>query len=387
MSRLNRRNFFRLGGAVGAASLAQSALPVRAEPESKKSDPPKILNQHPDMIYRRLGETDVHLSVIAMGGLVMNDAGESHHYAIDHGCNVVHISDGYLGGKSIKVLGEVLKTKRDKVYVMLKDNFYSDEDFKSGNLDKIDEKLKVLNTDHVDFLMFNRHKADMAANPYLREAFEKLKAKGKVRYMGLTTHGDVKGVMQAAIDSGFYDILNPVLNQPSLESIAEQLKAAQAKKIAVMGMKTMKGIEGKRDLEKAYLKKVLAHPGVTCVVKGISSREMFDDYSGAARAPLTMAEDKALYRYAMETRGRNCMMCDDCHPVCPQGIEISTVLRCIDYYYGEQSDRLTATATYAELGASQRWHATCGDCRLCEEACPHGINIVDRLDRARLTLA
>ena len=384
MSTVDRRTFFRLGGAFGAASLAQSALPVQAA--ENKPAPPKILNQHGDMPYRRMGETDVHLSVIAMGGLVMNDKGESHLYAIDRGCNTIHLSRGYLGGKSLKVLGELMKTKRDKVYIMLKDDFFSDDDYKSGNLDKIDGTLRDLNTDHVDFLMFNRHKADEAANPYLREAFLKLKEKGKVRYMGLTTHGDIKNVMQAAVDSGFYDLLNPVLNQPALEMLDAQLNAARAKKIAVMGMKTMKGIDD-REREKAYLKKVLAHPGVTNIVKGINSQEQFDDYLAAARTALTMTEDRDLYRHGLATRGSNCMMCDECRQACPYGVRISTVLRCIDYYLGEQGDRATATSTYAGLAAAQRWNAVCGTCRLCEEVCPNNIRIVERLDRARLALA
>ena len=387
MKPIDRRTFFRLGGALGAATLVETTIPVRAEAAVSEADKKKILNYHPGMPYRRLGDTDVFLSVIAMGGLVMNDHGESHHYAIDHGCNLVHISTGYLGGKSIKVLGEVMKTKRDKVYIALKDNFFSDADYKAGKLDKIDKVLKTLNTDHVDFLMFNRHKADKAANPYLREAFEKLREQGKVRFMGLTCHSDVKAVMQAAIDSGFYDLLNPVLNQPSLVAIDAQLNAASAKKIGVMGMKTMKGLGNKRDLEAAYIKKVLAHPGVTNIVKGIGSREQFDVYLGAASAALSLNEDTELYRHAQTNRTENCMMCDECHKVCPHGIEISVVLRCIDYYLGEQRDTLTARETYRELHPDQRWNIACADCRLCETACPNDIKIVQRLENARFAFA
>ncbi len=386
MKSINRRTFFRMGGALGAASIVETTMPVRAEAASPK-EKAKILNYNPDMPYRRLGDKDIYLSALAMGGLVMNDSGESHHYAIDHGCNIVHISNGYLGGKSIKVLGKVMKTKRDKVYIALKDNFFSDDDFKKGRLGKIDEMLKILNTDHVDFLMFNRHKADKAANPYLREAFEKLRDQGKVRYMGLTCHGDVKAVMQAGIDSGFYDLLNPVLNQPSLEAIDAQLHAASAKKIGVMGMKTMKGLGNKRDRETAYVKKVLAHPGVTNIVKGIGSREQFDAYLTAAGAALSLREDADLYRHAQATRNENCMMCDVCHEVCPNGVEISVVLRCVDYYLGEQRDTLTARETYKELAPDQRWNIACRDCRICEDACPNDIKIVTRLENARFAFA
>ena len=85
--------------------------------------------------------------------------------AIERGVNLVHVSTGYLGGKSIQMLGNVLKTRRDQVYVALKDNF-----------DNLDDVLRTLNTDHVDFIMFNRHSEDSARDPRIREQFEKLSA-------------------------------------------------------------------------------------------------------------------------------------------------------------------------------------------------------------------
>lgn len=370
----------------GAAAAAVTMGVKSSSAAEQKVDPKKILNYQTGMKYRQFGDTDIYLSVIAMGGLVMNENGESHRYAIDQGVNLVHISTSYIGGKSIVTLGEVMKTMRDKVYIALKDNFFSDSDYESGDYSKIDGVLKTLNTGYVDFFMFNRHEADSAKNPKIKDYFEKLKAMGKVRFAGLTVHGDVKGAIGAGIESGMYQLLNPVLNQPNLEAIDEELKTALNKKISVMAMKTMKGLKS-REQELAYLKKVLSNPAVTTVVKGIGSTDMFDEYLKAVNQTLTSMEDRRLYRYAQANRSENCMLCDECKGVCPDRIEISTVLRCKDYYYEEQGDRQLALDTYHELPADKRWSSRCEDCRICEETCPNGIKIVKRLDAARQLFA
>jgi aryl-alcohol dehydrogenase-like predicted oxidoreductase len=85
------------------------------------------------------------------------------------------------------MLGRVLKTRRDQVYVALKDDYNG-----------IDKALQVLGAGHVDFLMFNRHKADAVKDPTIPETLEKYKKQGKVRFGGgLTTHGDIKASVGA----------------------------------------------------------------------------------------------------------------------------------------------------------------------------------------------
>ncbi|MBI1387822.1 MAG: hypothetical protein GC154_05190 [bacterium] len=373
MQGLNRRSFLQSGLAAGAALGAMSGTATAA------IDPKSVLNYNEKMKYRVMGSSGLPVSVISLGGLVSDVP--TLHYGIDQGVNLVHISTSYLGGESIKTLGEVMKTRRDQVYIALKDNFLRDD------LSAIDEVLKTLNTDYVDFFMFNRHDPKSASDPKIQETFEALKKMGKVRHCGLTTHGEVKETTAAGIDSGMYSLVMPVLNQPALESLQTELQSAQNKNIGVMAMKTMKGLEKDDKAEElklqiAYLKKILANPAVTTVLKGIGSIEMFDAYQTAVNETLTSQEDRALYRFAQSNRANNCMMCDECGRVCPQGVRVSTVLRCNDYYYGQEGDYRTAYETYQELASNQRGGSACYDCAQCEEICPNGIKIVDRLASA-----
>jgi hypothetical protein len=329
----------------------------------------KILNYHPAMKYRPMGNTGLFVSEVSLGGLVMAES--VHRYAIEHGVNLVHVAWDYLGGQSIRTLGAGLRSLRDRIYIALKDDYPS-----------IDEALRVLNTDHVDFLMFNRHWAFSATDARIAETFEKLKNQGKVRFAGLTTHGMVKHTIAAGIRTGFYNVVMPVLNQPNLEALDEELRLARQRGIGVMAMKTMKGLRG-QDLELAYLKKMLSNPAVTTVTKGIGSFDMFDAYLEALKEPLSSAEDRALYRHAQMNRSSNCMMCDDCKRACPLGVEVSTVLRCKDYYYEQMKDVQTALGTYREIPLEKVGSEACRLCKRCESACPNGIAIVERLLAAR----
>jgi len=375
-TRINRREFLQTGAmtvmAVGAVPMAQPQKEAKGKKE-QKPDTGKILNYQPDMRYRRLGSTDIYFSVLSLGGI--NIEKSVAHRAVDLGVNLVHMSSGYNGGKAILELVDVLKTKRNKVYIAYKDSFFK------GSLDDINPVLKALGIDCIDFIMFNRHKADRVNDPVIRERFEAWKKQGKVRYAGLTSHDDVKACVAAGIESGLYSVIHPALAQPDLELMDRELKKAAEKGIGIMAMKTMKGIDNP-ELQTAFVKKLLASPAITTINKAFTTFDLFDRFHRAARETLTAQEDFSLYRYAQQNRANNCMMCGSCEHVCPQGIEISTLLRSKLYYHDQLGDRETAIEAYRELTSTQ-WHdGNCLACGKCESVCPNGIRIVQKLNAA-----
>ena len=367
---ISRRKFLQTAAAV---SLFPNLYAVLEQENKEKQN--KILNYNSDMRYRRLGDTDLYLSVISLGGIgVMRSIA---HYAIDHGVNLVHMSTTYKGGHSIIELGQVLKEKRDKVYIALKDNFFK------GHTEDIDQVLKMLNTDYVDFLMFNRHEHTKVIDPKITELFEKWKTQGKVRFAGLTSHEDVKACVKSGISSGMYSLIMPVLNQPNLTLMEEELMIGFKKRVGFMAMKTMKGIEDPK-LQFAYLKKILKNPAVTTVTKGFNTFDQFDTFVRATQEAFSFEEDQILNRYAQLNRAQNCMMCGECKRNCPKSIEIPTVLRCKEYYFNQLKDHYTALQTYQSIPTDKRLDTYCGQCFKCEEICPNGIKITRDLYEANL---
>ncbi len=360
-----RRDFLRGGMVFGLAA---------ADASPSASDPKDILNYNPGMAYRRLDNTRIHFSLLSLGGLVMVEA--VYHHAIEQGMNFVDASPSYRGGLAIRQLGNVLKSRRTRVYVACKYHSYV----------RFEDNLRDLQTDWVDFIVFNHHDRHSALHNDDREVFEKLKKAGKVRYAALMTHGDVKEVIAIGIRNGLYSFVTPALNQPGLEAFGEEIRTAQQKGIGVVAMKALRGLEN-TPLQLALLKKLARSGGITSVLTSIGSYEVFDSYRQALLQPLTAREDRALYAHSVAARSRNCMMCDACKQACPRDLEISAVLRCHDYYYGQLQDAGRALSAYREIPAGKRSGTDCGNCRLCESVCPNGIRIVERMEAARETFA
>lgn len=370
MAGMSRRQF--LGSAAMLALVSGiNARDNRKEKEVNRSA--DILNFNSEMKYRRLGKTDVHLSVLSLGGIGMGESIAN--YAIDRGINLIHMSPTYREGRSILELAKVLKGKREKVYIAMKDNFYK------GSVDDINDILKILNTDYIDFIMFNRHDATQVDDPKIYELFEKWRTQGKARYIGLTTHNDVKRCVHRAIESGNYHLVMPTLNQPGLENMTEELKAAHERGVSIMAMKTLKGIHDEK-LQMAYLKKLMQNPAITTVTKAINSFDMLDLLVETTQKAFSMQEDISLYRYAQKNYSNNCMMCGECKKVCPYSIEISTSLRCKMYYYDQLEDKELALNTYQSIPPTNRFENRCNNCHECENVCPNNISIIEKLKEA-----
>ena len=97
--------------------------------------------------------------------------------------------------------------------------------------ERLEESLKRLQTDYVDiyFCPHGVKREEEVAYPALREATDKLKKEGKIRFTAISTHTEYASVSMAAIKSGYYDVLMPVLCAPTIVTkIGDATKAAFA---------------------------------------------------------------------------------------------------------------------------------------------------------------
>jgi len=152
------------------------------------------------MQYKRLGKTDMDISIIGFGasplGSVFEPADEAEgiksvDYAIDHGINYFDVAPFYGLTLAETRLGKALKGKRNNIFLATKCCRYGENDFDfsyNSVIQSVDESLKRLQTDYVDVLQI--HDVEFGTmKQVLNEAIPaalKVKEMGKARYIGIT---------------------------------------------------------------------------------------------------------------------------------------------------------------------------------------------------------
>ncbi len=153
------------------------------------------------MNYRRLGKTDMDVSILSFGasslGSVFRDINEADgirtvHAAVDGGINFIDVSPYYGLTKAETVLGKAIRQiKRDRFFLSTKAGRYGADRFDySYNriMSSLDESLGRLQTDYVDILFLHDiefvplHQVVEEALP----ALHNLKKQGKTRFIGIT---------------------------------------------------------------------------------------------------------------------------------------------------------------------------------------------------------
>lgn len=152
------------------------------------------------MEYRKLGQTDLKVSVLGFGTATLgdiygvSDPGEAKravHLAIDRGINFFDSSPYYGLQLAERRLGEALVGKRHNIILASKAGRYglNQFDFSAKRVTaSIDESLQRLRTDHLDLLhthdveFGNFHQIVEETLPALR----KIQQSGKARFIGIT---------------------------------------------------------------------------------------------------------------------------------------------------------------------------------------------------------
>jgi L-galactose dehydrogenase len=152
------------------------------------------------MEYRKLGKTDLNLSILGFGasplGNVFEDCDEAEgaravHLAIDLGINFFDVAPFYGITLAETRLGQALAGKRHQVILATKcgRNGLMDFDFSYNSIiASADASLKRLRTDYVDLMQL--HDIEFGSKEQvLNEAMPailKIKASGKARFIGIT---------------------------------------------------------------------------------------------------------------------------------------------------------------------------------------------------------
>ena len=339
-------------------------------------------------VYRTLGRTGLKLPVINMG--VMNsDNPNLIRAALDSGIIFLDTAHGYMRGRNEEVIGTVIKGRpRDSFVIASKvvppqnraTGIYTEEATTEDFLKKLDISLKRLGLDYVDILHHHgvSRRESALFEPVLK-ALEKAKQEGKIRFIGITTHMNEPEVIQAAVDSKFYDVIMTAYNyqQKHYAEVRDGIARAAQAGLGIIGMKAIRGATERIPFKNpvASLKWVLQDPNIHIVVPGFTTFDQMDvDLAIMEDLNLNDSEKKDLQKEA-SIPGLYCQGCRECVGQCSEGLPIPDLMRAYMYVYDYRNLSM-AQDLVVSLNLPQQ---VCRDCSQCRVHCSVGFDVSGKI--------
>lgn len=357
---MGRRSFLARAAALGAGVAAGAA--ARADGAEAKLEQ---RNTHPGVVYRRLGRTNLAVSALGFGGVVLSpERMPAFEAAVKRGVNFIMAH----GGKCTEALGPWLRKpgNRDRIFLGL-----------AGGARNIDSALQALGTDHVDLLMVPIHSAKPVPDEGLPKAFDALKKAGKARFLCLVTHANVPAVWKKGLEVGWFDVVLPAYNWPSRSNLKPLAAETRKKDVGLLAMKTLNGLPKGRDAVATW--KTFLDDGVEAIVKGMTDPKQVADYIRIATKG-----DKTAATPHINCSGQ-CALCGACE-ACPQGVAIQDILLTWQYYGQQLGWMDVARPRYAAIPAAAQATA-CKDCGRCELVCTQNLPVRRLVREAHAALA
>ena len=374
------------------------------------------------MQYRILGKTGLSVSEIGFGGEWLERHDEAHsvnllRYAHERGVNIVDCwmpdpKSRDIIGKAMAgcreewyVQGHVGATWQNGQYVRTRDMAYVRPAF--------EDLLRRLRTDYIDLGMIHYIDSmedwNRAMNGEYIQYVHDLHKKGVIRHIGLSTHNPQIGKLAA--ETGFVEMIlfsiNPAFDmRPATEDLdllfggyddarfsgidpdrAALYRLCEEKNV---GITVMKGFFGGRLFDKAQspfgvaftpaqlIHYSLTRPGVASILCGFETVEQAD----AALAYETATAEEKDYASVLASaplhsyRGQ-CTYCGHCKP-CPMEIDIAMVNKLYDLAAAQPEVPQSVAEHYRALAHTA---SECIGCRGCEDRCPFGVAVADRMER------
>jgi uncharacterized protein len=346
-------------------------------------------NSSPTPAYRTLGRTGLKVTIVSFGAMLTPEQ-EVMETAFDMGINYVDTARRYMGGRNEEIVGRALKGRRNKVYLATKT--VSSSSSKKDMFSDVETSLSKLKTDYIDVIQLHSLSSkDRAFNPETREALLDLRKQGKVRFFGITTHTNQAEILNALADdpTKFFDVALVGYNFKSGQDIKQAIARAAKSGIGIVAMKTQAGgyktdALGPISPHQAALKWVLQDTNVACAIPGMQNMGMFQEDIAVMGMKMSLADTRILKRYSEAITPYYCHLCAECEPTCPSQVAISTINRSLMYlegYGAQELARVTYKGIHPGKSASQ-----CVNCSECVAHCVNGLNIGEKMRRARTYL-
>ena len=348
-------------------------------------------------------------------------------YAMEHGVNCYDSSPVYLQGQSEKATGIALsRYPRESYFVATKLSNFSNYT-KENSIEMYQKSKENFQTDYIDYYLLhsigdgNGFRQRFVDNGMMEYLLEERKA-GRIRNLGFSFHGTPEGFdeLMAYHDQYHWDFVQIQLNyidwthasgrnakakylQEELDKrgiqsvIMEPLLGGRLSKVPEHIAGRLKERNPQGSIASWAFRFAGTHPGVLCVLSGMTYMEHLQDNVGtySPLKPLTEDELAFLEETAELMQKYPTVPCNDCKYCmpCPYGIDIPAILlhynKCVNE--GEiatstqdenyRKARRAYLVSYDRAVPKLRQAARCIGCNQCMSHCPQSINIPRELHK------
>jgi aryl-alcohol dehydrogenase-like predicted oxidoreductase len=268
------------------------------------------------MERRRLGRTDMDVSVLGFGGseIGYESAGQATvtallTAALDAGLNVIDTAECYVDSEAL--IGRAVSGRRHELFLLTKCGHprgFGAGDWRPASLLRsIERSLQRLRTDVVDLVQLHSCSEAELRRGDVIAALETARERGLTRYVGYSGDGAAAGY---AVETGRFDTLQISVNVADQEALDTVLPAAAARGIGIIakrpianavwktGRKPASGYHHEywrrlRELDYAFLRQPLAEAVATALRFTLSAAGVHTAIVGTAR-PGRWRENAAL---------------------------------------------------------------------------------------------
>lgn len=348
-------------------------------------------------------------------------------YAMEHGVNYYDSSPVYLQGQSEKATGIALsRYPRESYFVATKLSNFSNYT-KENSIEMYQKSKENFQTDYIDYYLLhsigdgNAFRQRFVDNGMMEYLLEERKA-GRIRNLGFSFHGTPEGFdeLMAYHDQYHWDFVQIQLNyvdwthasgrnakakylQEELDKrgiqsiIMEPLLGGRLSKVPEHIAERLKERNPQGSVASWAFRFAGTHPGVLCVLSGMTYMEHLQDNVGTYSPLKPLNEDElAFLEETAELMQKYptvpCNDCKYCMP-CPYGIDIPAILlhynKCVNE--GEiatstqdenyRKARRAYLVSYDRAVPKLRQAARCIGCNQCMSHCPQNINIPRELHK------
>lgn len=376
------------------------------------------------MIYRKLGRTNLDVSVIGLGGEWLNGLSQEEvkdviDVSMENGINLI---DVFMPQAEVRTnIGHALKGRREKIIIQGHIcTVYEGEQYnRTRDINKtknsFEDLLTRLQTNYIDVGMIHyvdsHEDFESVFNTEIIEYAKELKKQGKVKYLGISSHNPE--IALRAINTGLIDVLMFSINAAydlehsdtdiyelmdfkglnesgwSIDPLREKLySTCESLGVAITVMKPL----GAGSLLKAetspFGKEMsviqcchycLNRLGVSSVIVGCHSVEEVKHalkyiYATDSEKDYTVIISNSP-KFKMDGR---CMYCNHCQP-CTVKIDIAAVTKYLHLAKMQPEIPETVRGHYNSLKINA---SDCIQCGKCEPNCPFGVKIMANMEEA-----